>query len=104
MTVEDLEREFANRAVCHGGVDTFSADDAILLVDRAAAEGIPILGVDGISIVDGKTESLIENTADFSSGVSDGRGCWDDAKRFIESQRARVGLFEVVLGNSRVAV
>jgi hypothetical protein len=80
------------------GEDDCGAADALLLVERAAEKDVPILGVDGISIVDDKVESLIENIADFSSAVATGCGCWRDATEFIQSRHSRVLLFELVLG------
>ena len=99
MKRDDSEQEFAERAVQRAGLRLFSAEDALLLVGRAAALNVAILGVDGFSFADGKTTSLIENIADFSAAVAAGQGCWDDATGFIESRRSDDLLFEIVLGD-----
>ncbi len=96
----DLAQEFASRVVHRSGMELFSADDALIVLARAAAEAVPILGVDGISLADGKTESLIENIADFSSEVAAGRGGWEDARVFIEARRAMGLLFELTFRDS----
>ena len=103
MKAEDLTREFANRYVSYsGGLLLLSAADAVALVERAANEGLPVLGIDGISVSQGRTDSLVENIADFSSAVSAGKGCWEEAKAFIDVRRRGGLVFEVVLGEAHV--
>ena len=103
MKAERLQREFASRGVSHtGGLLLLRAPDAIALVNRAAEEGVPILGVDGFFVTATTTEAPVEHIVDFSSAVAEGHGCWQDAETFIQ-QRATTGLvFELTLGDDPV--
>jgi hypothetical protein len=103
MKAERLASEFADRAVPYvGGLLLLGPADALELVDRAAEEGVPILGVDGLRVDKAATTSPIEHTADFSPRVAEGHGCWEEADAFIR-QRAGLGLsFELTLGDDPV--
>jgi hypothetical protein len=103
MKTEDLAREFANRCVPHsGGLLLLAADDALAFVERAASENLPVLGIDGFSLAQDQTESLIENIADFSAAVLAGNGCWQDAATFIQEHRGGGLVFEIVLGDEHM--
>ena len=101
MNATELEHEFAPRAVPYsGGLQLLGPDDALALVRRAAEEGVPVLGVDGMLLSERSTESPIEHIADFSAAVARGDGCWGPAASFIAERRG-LGLgFEVVLRES----
>ena len=103
MKAERLRKEFAPRGVPHSGaLLLLRAPDAIALVNRAAEEGVPILGVEGFVVTPTSTESPIEHIADYSSAVALGHGCWQDAESFIRD-RASTGLvFELTLGDDPV--
>ena len=103
VKAEQLRGEFAPRGVPHsGGLLLLRAPDAIDLVNRAAEEGVPILGVDGLVVTPASTQSPIEHIADYSSAVALGHGCWQDAESFIR-ERAESGLlFELTLGDDPV--
>ena len=104
MKAERLQKEFAPRGVPHsGGLLLLRAPDAIALVNRAAEEGVPILGVDGFVITPVSTESPIEHIADYSSAVAQGHGCWEDAESFIRARAATGMVFELTLGDDPVA-
>jgi hypothetical protein len=104
MDAEDLEQEFKSRALQYGGgLLLLNADDAIALIRRAADAGIPILGVDGMLMNESRTDSAIENIADYSPAVASGDGCWSQAADFIERHRPPGLVFEVTLGKSGVA-
>ena len=103
MKAERLRKEFAPRRVPHpGGLLLLRAPDAIALVNRAAEEGVPILGVDGVVVTPTSTESPIEHVADYSSAVADGHGCWQDAESFIRDRAATGIFFELTLGDDPV--
>ena len=103
MKAERLRKEFAPRAVPHsGGLLLLRAPDAVALVNRAAEEGVPILGVDGFVVTPTSTESPIEHVADYSDAVAQGHGCWQDAESFIQSRAATGLLFELTLGDDPV--
>lgn len=103
MKAERLEREFADRGVAHaGGSLLLRPPDALALVSRAAEEGVPILGVDGLYVTASSMESPPEHVADFSAAVAEGHGCWQDAEAFIR-ERSAIGLvFELTLGDDPV--
>ena len=103
MKAERLEAEFAPRGVPHaGGLLLLRPDDAIALVNLAADEGVPVLGVDGLHVSEGATMSPVEHVADFSSAVAQGHGCWEDAESFIRARAALGLVFEVALGDDPV--
>jgi len=103
MKAERLQKEFAPRRVPHsGGLLLLRALDAIALVNRAAEEGVPILGVDGFVVTPASTESPIEHIADYSSAVAQGHGCWQDAESFIRDRAAAGLVFELTLGDDPV--
>ena len=103
LKAERLHGEFAPRGVAHsGGLLLLRAADAIALVNRAAEEGVPILGVDGFVVAPTSTQSPIEHVADFSNAVALGHGCWQDAESFIQARAATGLLFELALGDDPV--
>ena len=103
LKAERLHGEFAPRGVAHaGGLLLLRAPDAIALVNRAAEEGVPILGVDGFVVTPASTESPVEHVADYSSAVALGHGCWQDAESFIQDRAATGLLFELTLGDDPV--
>src|SRR3954468_2955511 len=103
MKAERLEREFADRAVAErGGLLLLRPEDALALVDRAAEEGVPILGVDGLLVTEASTAAPLEHLADFSSRVAQGHGCWQEAEALIQEHRGRGLVFELTLGDDPV--
>lgn len=75
---------------------------ALRLVNRAAVEGVPIVGVDGYPARDLETDVAEEHAVDFSREVSEGRGCWELAESFIRERTGKGLVFEVVLGDDPV--
>jgi hypothetical protein len=66
MSAEELEREFAGRAVPYrGGLMLLQADDALAMVRRAEEGRVPILGVDGIIVSPQGTTAPLEHIADY---------------------------------------
>jgi hypothetical protein len=103
MKAERLEREFASRGVQpSGGLLLLAPADALALVQRAADEGVPILGVDGLRVREGTTESPLEHLADFSASVAEGHGCWEAAETFIRAREGEGLVFEITLGSDPV--
>jgi hypothetical protein len=99
-----LENEFASRRVAYepGGILLLRAADALALVRRAAEEGLPILGVDGLWLRPTGVQPDLTYVADYSSAVRAGDGCWDAAAAFIAGSETAGLVFEVVLGRDRV--
>ena len=105
MKAARLAREFANRAVPHSGnLLLLRPGDALALVSRAAEEGVPIVGIDGVRVSATATESPIEHLADFSAAVAGGHGCWQDAEKFIRERDALGLVFELTLGSDPIEV
>ena len=99
MKSDSLEREFAPLAVPYReGLLLFRAADAIALVQRAADEGVSILGIDGLQITEKETTSPLEHLADFSQRVAGGHGCWEEAETIIRARQQSGLVFEVTLG------
>lgn len=100
MEAESLHREFAGRAVAHGGgLQLLRPADAIQLVNRAAEAGVPVVAVRGFQIGPEGTRPSTENAADYSDAVGDGHGCWTDAEAFIRAREADGLVFQLSLGD-----
>jgi hypothetical protein len=100
MKADQLETEFAKHGVPNrGGLLLLSPRDAIALVRRAADEGVPILGVDGLRVTEATTTAPLERLVDFSRRVADGHGCWEEAESFIEARLKSGFVFELTLGD-----
>jgi hypothetical protein len=96
MSAEELEREFAGRAVPYrGGLMLLQADDALALVRRAEEGHVPILGVDGIIVSPQGTTAPLEHIADYPNSDA---GNWSAARRFVEQRRDAGLVFEITLG------
>ena len=103
MKADRLRSEFSPRGVPYaGGLLLLRPDDAIALVNRAADEGVPVLGIDGLHVTEGSTVSPVEHVADFSKAVAQGHGCWEDAESFIRARAALGLVFEIALGDDPV--
>lgn len=103
MKADDLEAEFAGRAVPDsGGLLLLRATDALALVSRASDEGVPVLGVDGYAKQG--AEALPDDIADYAASVAQGHGCWQQAEAFIRERGRRDMLFEVTLGDDPVQI
>ena len=100
MKAERLEREFADRAVRLPGASLLLRPaDAIDLISRAADEGVPIVGIDGVR---SGGDSRLDHLADFSSQVADGHGCWQEADTFIRARKDDGLVFGLTLGDDPV--
>ena len=71
-------------------------------MNRAADEGVPVLGVDGMLVEDKSTVSSPEHLADYSKDVAQGHGCWQDAESFIRVHMHLGLIFEITLGSDPV--
>ncbi|HEX8453486.1 MAG TPA: hypothetical protein VF647_15395 [Longimicrobium sp.] len=99
MEAEILAREFASRAVPHhGGHLLLTATDAILLINRAAEAGVPVMRVDGLRPGAEGTAPARGETADFSAAAGEGHGCWTEAEEFVRARMEPGLVFELTLG------
>lgn len=105
MKADLIEREFAPRGVKNSaGLLLLRAIDAIELVNQAADEGVPIIGVEGFRVTTAGTESPAEHIADYSTLVAQGHGCWQDAEKFIRERTDSDLVFEIVLGDDPLEI
>ena len=103
MKAELLEREFRPRsAVPSESLLLLARADALELIDRAAEEGVPVLGVDGFRAAGQIAEPDLDQIADYSAAVAEGHGCWEDAEAFIRSRSDARLVFELTLGDDPV--
>ena len=103
MKADMLELEFAPRAVrSEEGLLLLRPADAIELVNRAADEGVPILGIDGVRASTLGSKAPLEQFADYSAAVKEGHGCWEEAETFIRARGNRELVLEVLLGNDPI--
>lgn len=99
MEAESLHREFADRAVPHGGgLQLLRAADAIQLVNRAAEAGVPVVAVQGFQIGPEGTRPSTADAADYTDAVADGHGCWTEAEAFIRACETQGLVFSLGLG------
>lgn len=103
MKADLLYEQFAPAGVrAARGLLLLELEDALALISRAAEEGVPILGVDGVRVAAGGSESPPEYAADFSAAVAEGHGCWADAEAFVGARRGRGLVFAVALGDDPI--
>ena len=103
MKAELLEEEFRPRgAAPESSLLLLRAADAVELVDRAAEEGVPILGIDGFRLSAQGLEPALDHIADYSAAVADGHGCWEAADAFIRARSDASLVFELTLGDDPV--
>ena len=103
MKAEMLEREFRPRSVAPSQPLLLLAEgDALALIDRAAEEGVPILGLDGFRVTDQRAEADLDHVADYSTAVAAGHGCWEEAEAFVRERSDQALVFEVTLGSDPV--
>jgi hypothetical protein len=99
MEAESLVREFASRAVPHAaGHLLLEAADAIVMINKAAEAGVPVVRVDGFRSGAEGTAPSAEDVADFSVAAGEGHGCWTEAEEFVRSRMDRGLVFELTLG------
>jgi hypothetical protein len=77
----------------------FEPNDAIAMIHRAAAEQLPVLGIDGMFVRANETISPIEYITHFAAATRRGDGCWAQAAQFIDERRHLGLVFEVTLGD-----
>ena len=103
MKAENIAAEFApNRVPYPGGLLLLDGPHAVALVERAAEEGVPILGVSCRPLSAERAPDPICEIADFSASVAKGHGCWAEAEKLILSRAVAPCAFEVVLGDDPV--
>ncbi len=105
MKAEILEREFRSRSAAPSETLLLLAGaDALALIDRAAEEGVPIVGIHGFRVGGGEAEPDRDQIADYSAAVAEGHGCWEDAETFIRARSDTDLVFELTLGDDPVEV
>lgn len=100
MTSDEIEAEFRDRAVAHGGnLILLIPEDAIALVKRCHREGVKILGIDAFRVAKGTTQPLMEYSIDFSLNEKTlpGRGYWQEAEALLRKNASLGLVFEVTL-------
>lgn len=73
MAVQDLEREFAERAVDRHGIKLLRPADAAEYVARCGEQGIEVLGIDGFRLDGDKIQPLMEHSIGLSVSPSPGK-------------------------------
>ena len=103
MKAEMLEREFGPRSAAPSESRLLLAGaDALALVDRAAEEGVPIVGIDGFRMAGELVEADRDEVADFAAAVAEGHGCWEEAEAFIRTRSDTGLVFALTLGDDPV--
>ena len=103
MKAEMLEREFRPRSAAPSErLLLLPEADARALVDRAAEEGVPIVGIAGFRMAGELVEADRDEVADFSAAVAEGHGCWEGAEAFIQSRSDTGLVFALTLGDDPV--
>ena len=71
---------------------------ALALVEQAAKERVPVLGIDGFHVSGSTVQPDLSHSTDYSRSESIGN--WQAASQFLREHAAAVSGFEVVLGES----
>jgi hypothetical protein len=105
MKADLIERAFTSRSVKNpAGLLLLRPVDAIELLNQAADEGVPVIGVEGFIVTPSGTESPAEHIADYSTLVAQGHGCWQEAEQFIRARSDGDLVFEIVLGDDPLEI
>ena len=90
--------KFAKRAVNRGGLLLFRGDIAIEVVEEARRTRLPVLGIDGIFVDEGRTRPSLDDSIDFSIGCCLG-DVYGEAIKFLRRHANADLYFEIVLGD-----
>lgn len=96
-----LEAEFHSRSIRDARAFSFDGETAVAFINRAADEGVPVLGVQAMRATSGKVKPG-EDLIDFSGEVGQGHGCWEEAEAFVRARTGSATAFQVVLGDDPV--
>lgn len=83
------------RAINRFGLELYTHDDAIMIVEICMHDKIRILGIDAFDISDGFTHPVMEFSIDYTSTSSS--ECKPDAKEFLKMQKNLNLVYEIVL-------
>lgn len=83
--IQELEKQFADRAVNRHGLKLFRPADAAAFVARCAENGIEVLGMDGFRLDGDSIQPLMEHSVDFSLSSAPGEH-HRDAADFLASR------------------
>lgn len=72
VVFQDIENQFADRAVNRHGLTLFRPTDAAAFVARCAENGIKVLGIDGFRIDGDSIQPLMEHSVDLSLSSTTG--------------------------------
>jgi hypothetical protein len=71
--IQNLEKQFADRAINRHGLKLLRPADAAEYVARCAEHGIEVLGIDGFRVDSESIQPMLEHSVDFSLLPSQGR-------------------------------
>ncbi|MBB1287394.1 hypothetical protein HRH25_23665 [Flavisolibacter sp. BT320] len=95
--MNEIEKQFKERAIIRGETLLFSKDNALSFVEACKKNGIGILGIDSFFLFDDSIQPSMENSIDFSSlnYVIKSQDIYSEAKNFL-SERNETMFFEII--------
>jgi hypothetical protein len=98
-TPSKAEKRFAPRGIRRGKMLFFDADAAVDVIRICKEEGIPILGIDGVTFgVQDSKEVIYSSTADILDSKAAG-DMYDLSLAFLSDPKRRGMYFDIVFGD-----
>lgn len=98
---QDVEKQFAERAVVRHGIMLLRPADAVECVKRCAEHGIEVLGIDGFLVDDEIIQPLMEHSVDLTLRPAGAQQYHhQEATDFLKSRLGSEFWFEVIAETS----
>ncbi len=88
ITIDELTK----RAIQRSGIELYSVEDSILLIQLCQQSSFPILGIDAFKILEGKIQPSMENSIDLSME----KECYNIAIEFLTKRCDLNLMYEIV--------
>lgn len=86
--------DFKQYATIRGGIALFPGKIALQILDKLETEHCPILGIDGFTVADNKTQPHMEHSTDLSE-IDEGLS---KAREFLSRRKSLPLLYEIIIG------
>lgn len=84
--------EFSQRSIHRLGIDLYTVEDALILVELCRQASLPILGIDAFKLCGDKIQPSMANSIDLSSE----KECYDIAIKFLVDRSNLTFVYEIV--------
>lgn len=93
--MDQIEKEFHERAIQRGGMCLYNAQDAIAVIRRCKELNMVIIGMDAYMITDLTIQPFFDYSINYTS-VGFQTGNWEEAEAFISRNAEKDFVFEVL--------